>query len=378
MSLAYRLLLGGYRGSVVVLERAVDFDREQRWCFWGPIDKDITPFVSKTWSKFLVAGGSLEFVRPAGAKYYQVSAPSFLNAIREKLSTANNFYLRMGVTVHKTTRDPANHVWNIGTDCGDVAAKLVFDARNLRGFTGSSDSAAPWLHQSFAGLTITTSKDVFDTDAVTLMDFRVPDGNEGAFIYVLPYSQNSALIESTLISVDREETDEHLTRVNWYIETKVKSSVTVHSTETGIIPMTTTKFPFSTTPGRYYIGILGGAAKPSTGYAFTRIQRHTKRIAAEMIKFGRPLSYRPSSTDQRREWIDDVFLTASAINKKFFTQTVLRMVDRLPPDLLIRFLSENDSLADDVKVMSVVGNRELADAAATLSGRRPQTGSVGD
>jgi len=365
MSLAYRLFLAGYTGSVKVIERSADFDREQRWCSWGPLDPILKPFVSKSWSKFVVAGKTGRFHRPTSAKYFQIGASDFLSTIAGALQNVNNFELVTNAEVLELHQD--GHDWSIVTSAGTITSSLVFDGRNILEKKHPEEQC--WLWQSFAGSIVTTADDYFDPDTFTLMDFVVPDGDSGAFIYILPYSRRTALIESTLISVRIAEKEEHLERVQHYIQCTLPATVSLGAVEAGLIPMTTSSFPFRIASGLYNIGTLSGAVKPSTGYAFSRIQRQSKDIVRQILKFGRPLDAQMGIDDRRRKWLDDVFLTAALGNEKFFTSTVLKMFEHLPADLVIRFLSENDTITDDLRVMNTVRSQELTAAASAVAKR---------
>ena len=58
----------------------------------------------------------------------------------------------------------------------------------------------PQVWQHFLGWKITTDKDCFDVDQAMLMDFDLGEQPDVRFIYVLPFSKNSAMVECTIFS----------------------------------------------------------------------------------------------------------------------------------------------------------------------------------
>ena len=98
------------------------------------------------------------------------------------------------------------------------------------------------------------------------------------FIYLLPFSENQALVESTVFS-------KSVFNENWYRE-KIKeflvnsniNSFKEVGTESGTIPMFFLTDKVSKNANIFNIGIRGGACKPSTGYAFSFLIRQIQLI----------------------------------------------------------------------------------------------------
>ena len=63
-----------------------------------------------------------------------------------------------------------------------------------------------------------------------------------------------------------------------YISEKFNCSYELIREERGKIPMTEFEFPACSSDGIIHIGSAAGAIKPSTGYAFNRISRHTEYL----------------------------------------------------------------------------------------------------
>ena len=129
-----------------------------------------------------------------------------------------------------------------------------------------------YLQQHFKGWYIETPDDRFDLSAATIFDFRTPQDGELRFFYLLPTSPRSALVEYVGLSL----VDSTPCSTNTSGSVLGVPEYTVVSDEIGITPMTDYVFPRAA--GRHVMrtGIQGGLAKPTTGYAYTRIQERQR------------------------------------------------------------------------------------------------------
>lgn len=108
-------------------------------------------------------------------------------------------------------------------------------------------------------------------------------------MYVLPTSTNTALIEYTLFTEELLQDELYNVALKKYIAEQLKiGDYEILHEEKGVIPMTTKHFPYA--KGRnIYIGIAGGQAKASSGYAFKFIQKRTAALI-QALKKGKELS----------------------------------------------------------------------------------------
>jgi lycopene beta-cyclase len=160
------------------------------------------------------------------------------------------------------------------------------------------------------GWEIETDHPSFDPEIATFLDFRTrqtwgepelaePGAGGLRFLYVLPSHSQHALVEhvACIPAIERlmhEEEEEQALRS--YIErTLGVTGYTVVKQEQGVNPMT--DYPFRRRKGRHVmnIGIAGGMLKPSTGFAFARIQRDSAAIVRS-LQHGQPFDV------PRTEW----------------------------------------------------------------------------
>jgi lycopene beta-cyclase len=136
---------------------------------------------------------------------------------------------------------------------------------------------------------------------------------------------------------------------------------TVKHEEFGIIPMTNTRFP--RVEGRIvYIGIAGGAAKASTGYAFKFIQQRTKAIVAALKK-GESVGVLASFKQRKGNLYDGVLLHVLHHNYMRGDEIFAAIFKRNKASDVLRFLDDEGSLYTDLKIMRSVPTAVFLPAA---------------
>ena len=151
--------------------------------------------------------------------------------------------------------------YEIKLDNGEkIFARKIYDSRTPKLLNKK-------LKQHFFGYVIDT-KQMVNSDGVTLMDFRVEQKMGLHFMYCLPISENRMLVESTIFSSEIQEDDWYQKQILEYIETKLNlSDYKIVDEEKGVLPM----YDINNRSNENYINIgsRGGATKISTGYAFS-------------------------------------------------------------------------------------------------------------
>ena len=124
------------------------------------------------------------------------------------------------------------------------------------------------LLQHFYGINITVADNTFNENKLTLMYFT-EEKNILHFIYILPFSHNKALVESTVFSKNVFNSSWYREKIYKYLNQKNIIDFKETGSEKGIIPMFFADEKNSLILIFFNIGIRGGACKPSTGYAFS-------------------------------------------------------------------------------------------------------------
>ena len=205
--------------------------------------------------------------------------------------------------------------------CADLAKDHgvgFVSQKNLRDVPGGQllDSRPPTIPpgqmiQHFIGREIIAPKGSFDPTQAILMDFRCDQSRGIHFIYFLPFSDRIALVESTMFASRREPDSFFEEAITQYLATHCGVvKFTTERTETGAIPLGRLPPSLSTMVG---LGGNGGAIRPSSGYAFTFIQKQVSDIIARASKAAvttdreGPLAVRSphKSVDL---WMDEIFV----------------------------------------------------------------------
>jgi lycopene beta-cyclase len=134
-----------------------------------------------------------------------------------------------------------------------------------------------WQH--FRGWFIETKSPVFKPDTAVLMDFNVPQNKGCSFMYTLPLSETSALIELTYFSGQVLEPHEYDSLLAQYITEHFGDDYKIVEKEQGKIPMQQGVFNHFGAAGEINLGTLSGMVKASTGYAFQRIRHDSVELA---------------------------------------------------------------------------------------------------
>ncbi|MFJ4682167.1 lycopene cyclase family protein [Streptomyces sp. NPDC088789] len=257
-----------------------------------------------------------------------------------------------------------------------VHARWVFDSRP----PSRLPPARTTLMQHFRGWFVRTRRPVFDPGTVEFMDFRTPQPAQGlSFGYVLPTGPREALVEYTEFSrrvLGRDAHDRALTDYTGRVLRTGGHEIT--ACEQGVIPMTDGDFPRSTAEGVFRIGASAGAVRPSTGYAFSAVQRQCAAVAAALHAGRHPLP--PPAHSARSRFMDAVLLHALDRGRvdgpAFFT----RLLTRVPAPLLLRFLDGRTSLPEDLSLGRHVPVAAMLGSALALpfTPRRDRPGPDGD
>lgn len=353
LSLCFYLLEMGVGGGILILDRKQSFSDDRTWCFW---DVEPTPFshlAVRRWRSWSLKAEGRTVVQNADRyPYLCLTGADFYEYALERLAGHANVTLRLGEAVEGYKEHGGETC--VRTSGGRYTARYVFDGRGLPPGSAVFEEArrrACWLPQKFLGLRLRTGKAVFDPEVCTLMDFSVGQGRGLRFAYVLPFGGREALVENVYLSEAEVSPEEHRAELAGYLWDSYGLSpedYTVEGEERGVIPMTDYRFPRRLGERAYSIGMLGGESRPSTGYTFLRIQRYCRRLA-ESVTAG---AVAPDRVDPRRyDLLDGIFLRFMRRYPGRCPSVYHRMFSRVPPDALVRFLTEKSTPADELRLV---------------------------
>jgi lycopene beta-cyclase len=314
--------------SILLVERSLREHERKTWAFWEKAGTQM-PFDNvafHSWRRLLVANPSRRLaLRSQPYIYKAIHSTDFYPYAHEKLAAfANIEFLEGEVGAVKDGEDSAR----ICVGGEQYQGQWVFDSR----FSLDAFHPGPryhYLRMQVRGWEIETDHPSFDPQIATFLDFRTSQassepeqakpGTGGlGFLYVLPSDGQHALVEHVACIPGTErlmDVQEEEQALKDYIErTLGVTGYRVVSHEDGVNPMTDYPFPRRKSRHVMAIGIAGGMLKPSTGFAFARIQRDSAAIVRSLLKHGQPFDVPRSGWIYRQ--IEPLMLWATARHKE--------------------------------------------------------------
>jgi lycopene beta-cyclase len=350
LSLAMRLAeLGENCPRTRIIEPRRNYVHDRTWCFWDDGSARLAPLIEHRWRKLTVrAGGRSANVDCGETRYCLLPADVFYAAALKAIATNDRIELVMDTTA-STSRGGAHDGWQIGTNRGACAAKMVVDTRP------DHDRAArdAVLWQSFVGFEIECAHAMFDSSSADLMNFRVSHADDIRFVYILPVSNRRALIEVTVFGRFPQGRAALLGELDDAIELATGGDgFEVLRWEHGALPMGHMQVPVEPDRSFVRVGLTSGGARASTGYAFQRIQRWADRCARSLAGGAGLIGHAPDPALLRG--MDRLFLCVLRTQPAAAPEMFLSMFQNVRADRIIRFLSDQGTLRDYVAVASAL------------------------
>lgn len=334
--------------KILIIDKDAKQKDDRTWCIWtegnGPFDH----LAEKRWSKILFRNNDFEKqmdIHPL--QYIKIKGIDFYNYTLNKINAAPNVtFLQdevkgMEIESEKSSIRTANS--------GVFTCDWVFNSI-LK--VDIDKSKYNYVDQHFKGWVIETADNSFNDSVATFMDFTIDQKGECRFMYVLPTSNKSALVEVAIFSNNILSGEEYDSILQQYIEHDLAiDSYSIKETELGVIPMTTYPFEKANKVGLTYIGTAGSAAKASTGYAFLHIQDQVDHLI-DKIKSNQKPGFEHGYYSNKYRWYDNVLLNVLLNNRASLGKVFGDMFKKLPTPLMLKFLANKTTLFEDLKILS--------------------------
>ncbi|MFW6157395.1 MAG: lycopene cyclase family protein [Balneolaceae bacterium] len=352
LSLAYYLAKSAINDSkVLIVDRDFSPLADKTWCFWHPGEPPLQPLIKKSWKKIRVAYRESVRQQQLGHHTYAcIASQTFQRELLQFIEENSSFEL---------LKAPADRFENTADSAVLIADGKAYSASYI------FQSCFPPRHdpgqvhyplvQHFLGWDLSADVNLFDPNTLTLMDFDEQFGEGIAFMYVLPWSQRKALLEYTIFSPEPLPHSFYEHKIENYLETRYQIPVSrcrINRREYGEIPMELRPYRAWYAPRVMNLGVSGGLTKPTTGYTFSRLMDHTRAIASA-LEAGEPppIPYR----QPKRFSMYDLWLLEMIQNRPDEALRVFKTLFRNNSmDLIFRFLSEQTTLSEDLKIMGSV------------------------
>ena len=355
LSLAMRLAaLGDACPSVIIIEQRSHYQHDRTWCFWHSKSTSMESLVTHKWLKFLVKDGHDSVIVDCSSNPYQMlESSTFYDEALRVTALNNKIKLILNTSIINTPYKVGSD-WQVATENETYAAKYIIDTRPDQ--TPQIGNAVLW--QCFLGQEISCEHEAFNQDCVTLMDFskntaadeHLLASKEIVFTYILPISAKRALVEATVFS----ETPLNQTQLKPKLEAAIITATQgkayqIIRSEHGILPMGLKKVV--TNQDKTYIkaGLFAGGARPSSGYAFQRIQRWATACALSISNGALPVAHQADSI--LLQWMDTIFLKVMQKQPQLAPKLFLAMFKKVKPSSMVRFLSDEGTIKNYLAII---------------------------
>jgi lycopene beta-cyclase len=374
--------------TIAVIDPVHRRDPDRTWCWWmstdpasdnsSPPDASsslaaLDPLLACSWSRMELRD------RAGEAREYD------LGRLRYVMLRSNDFYsaadaalIRLGGPDRVRRIDESVDGVDDGPDVAvvragalRVRARWVFDSRPA----APRRPGSTLLLQHFRGWTVRFERPVLDPGLATLMDFQVPQPEQGvAFAYCLPLDERRALVEYTEFTRDRLPSDDYDRALRGYLRRRWQvepgTGVTVEAVEDGVIPMTDAPFAGRVGHRVFRLGTAGGATRGSTGYTFAAMNRQADAVA-ELLLAGRP-PVPPPPYPARHRWMDAVLLRALDRGYVRGPELFTGLFAGNPSERVVRFLDGASGPWDELALMRSTPLRPMVRATIEDAAARGQ------
>lgn len=350
LSLAWYLAKGGYTGEVLIVDSTFAPINEKTWCFWSKETPPFKEIIYRSWNKAFFAALDLNaFLYLNDYSYHAIRSGDFKEYILTELKKYSNFDLLEEDILDMSSN--SNKAVLITKNSDSYLANHIFQSI----FKPNWKAPKYPLIQHFLGFEIKSEHSVFDPATFTIMDFDSSFKDGVAFMYVLPFAHNKALLEFTVFSKTVLDKEVYEQKIEEYMDKKFGlhiSEYTIKRTEYGEIPMQDLDYKPTYEKNIFNLGTVGGLTKPSTGYTFLRTQEYTKKLADSIISGEKPLL--PPRSKFRYRYYDLLLLHILSNSTQESVRVFHDLFKKNRFDDILSFLSEDSTFAQDLKIMSSV------------------------
>lgn len=353
LSLAWNLAISGYTGEVLLIDKSFAPLNNKTWCFWTKNRPYFQDIIYKKWRKTMFSSIDYKgFHYMNNHSYYCIRENEFKEFILTELKKFSNFELLEEAILDITSNSKKGAL--VTKESKTYVADHIFQSIIKPESSKKRNLKYP-LIQHFYGIEIKTKAGAFDPETFTIMDVDEYYDDGFAFMYVLPYSDDLALVEYTIFSDTPLKKKFYKAKIKEYLHNKFgfdREDYTIIRREFGKIPMDDRVYEPNLHPNVYNIGLVGGFSKPSTGYTFLRTQKFSEKIVSKIINNQKLEFTDPSKAKYR--YYDKLLLHVLCNSTTDSRRIFMHLFKKNKIDHIFNFLNEETSILEDVKIMSSV------------------------
>ena len=331
--------------SILIIDKSTKEINDRTWSYWEMGHGLWDQLLSASWTKGnFVASDYRKNLDLGDYTYKTLRSIDFYDFCKKSIAELENIDWIQDEVLEVAPDDPVR----IASTTDTYHAQHVFDSRIDPEYYTSQDNYVRIL-QHFKGWVVETDKQVFKPDKFTMMDFRTTLDKLTSFIYVLPLSATSGLVEFTLFTPQLIADEVYDEKIDEYLKEVLQTEYNIVEIEKGIIPMTDYPFQHANERQITKIGTAGSWVKPSSGYSFKNCERYASTIVKN-LKIGLDISQ--GIADKRHRLYDTIFLDVLHNSNKLGQAIFTTMYRKNPAHRILKFLDEDTNLKEDLKIIN--------------------------
>ena len=332
--------------SFVIIEKRQKYIDDRSWCFWDKNESKYSKLSESNWSNFTFSYKKKTSTLISNRyKYFYIRSSKFYDTSIKAISEHKNITLKLNESVLDVKKIENGYL--VTTDKENYIGKNILDTRNNKNIFKKN----PFLYQLFICYEI-KSKTInkYEVNKAYIMHNMNANKNFFYFDYILPIKKNNFLYEFTVFT-KRKLSKAYLENI--LIKKLKKLSLKKHEIirkEFGVIPMGfINRNALSKQKRFYYAGTSAGAVRPSSGYAFLRIQKWAEKAASTINQKGYLISHPKEKFFSLV--LDRIFLKIISSNIKKTAEIFFHFSKNINADSFVRFMSGNANFIDYLKVI---------------------------
>ena len=332
--------------SFLVIEKRRKYNDDRSWCFWDKNNSKYKNLSESNWSNFSFNHKNESNILKSNIyKYFYIRSSVFYESSLRAISNNKHITLKLNESILEVKKQGVNYL--VVTNRAEYIAKNILDTRNnINVFKKSS-----LLYQCFFGYEMKLANtNKYDPNKVLLMDNMKANKDFFYFDYILPIKKNHILYEFTSFS-KKKLSKSYLENI---LKSKLKKgSIKINKIikkEFGIIPMGfINKEKLIKNSKFYYAGTTAGAIRPSSGYAFLRIQQWAEKASIAIQKNGSLINH--PNEKLLTHVLDKILLKIIFNYPKKTPEIFFTFTKNIAANSFVRFMSGNASIIDYFKVI---------------------------
>ena len=325
LSLAYELDIHNKLNdkTLAIVEPRGEYKRDKTWSFWKVDEHNFNDCVKNSWSQFSIKTNSeTKVIKCDKFPYESIDSGLFYNKINIQLKKNKNIKFFKNIK--------------------DININNSFIFNSLLTLKEDSDSNI-WQH--FHGVEIETREAFFNEGTVNLMDFNCEQRDEVHFFYVLPFSKNKAMVETTWLSKKNDSLKDYDSQIKVYLSNLGIKDYKINYREEGAIPLF---YPMNKKENnKINIGTAGGMTRISTGYTFLNIQEHSKYIRKNIENIEMTKVY---NIGKKYKFLDEIFLRVLKKHPEKMPN-IFSKIFNSSYGTAIKFLSNKSNIFEDIAII---------------------------